>query len=202
MKQYCKICTLAAIAAALMQVLLVVLSWLVTAANPELYQHSMLGGEGLRWLFGHFTENMQSPLLVWILMLGIAYGSVKGSGIIGAMKKNAAHDYRTRFALQTVACELVLFVSVMALLTLLPHAVLLSAVGRLFPSSFTASLVPVSAMAISAMSMTYGFMVGRLCNVHDAFRLMYEGVAAAAPLLVAYVFVAELYHSVLFVFAM
>ena len=86
------------------------------------------------------------------------------------------------------------------LLTLMPHAVLLSAVGRLFPSSFTNGLVPVLAFAVGAMSLTYGFMVGKLKTVYDAFLLMSGGVAAVAPLVVVYVFVAELYHSILFVF--
>ena len=91
-------------------------------------------------------------------------------------------------------------VVVLALLTLMPHAVLLSAVGRLFPSSFTNGLVPVLAFAVGAMSLTYGFMVGKLKTVYDAFLLMSGGVAAVAPLVVVYVFVAELYHSILFVF--
>lgn len=202
MKMYYKICALTAFVACVFQVSLVVLSWLVTAANPEIYLHSMLGGEGLRWIFGHFTENMQSPWLVWILLLGITYGTVKGSGIVSAMRNGAANDYRTRIAMQVVACEFVLFVCVMALLTLMPHAILLSAVGRLFPSSFTSSLIPVLAFVVSAMSVTYGFMTGKLKTVYDAFGLMYEGVAAAAPLLVVYVFVAEVYQSVLFVFAL
>lgn len=110
------------------------------------------------------------------------------------------NDYRTRIALQVVAWEAVALVVVLALLTLMPHAVLLSAVGRLFPSSFTNGLVPVLAFAVGAMSLTYGFMVGKLKTVYDAFLLMSGGVAAVAPLVVVYVFVAELYHSILFVF--
>lgn len=200
MKLYYKICTLAALTACVLQVLLIVLSWLMTAAAPDLYMRSMLGGEGLRWIFGHFMENMQSPLLVWLLLFGVAYGTVKGSGIVGAMRKKQDNDYRTRIALQVVAWEAVALVVVLALLTLMPHAVLLSAVGRLFPSSFTNGFVPVLAFAVGAMSLTYGFMVGKLKTVYDAFLLMSGGVAAVAPLVVVYVFVAELYHSILFVF--
>ena len=100
------------------------------------------------------------------------------------------NDYRTRIALQVVAWEAVALVVVLALLTLMPHAVLLSAVGRLFRSSFTNGLVPVLAFAVGAMSLTYGFMVGKLKTVYDAFLLMSGGVAAVAPLVVVYVFVA------------
>ena len=202
MKLYYKTCTVVALTACVLQALLMVLSWLLTAANPDWYMRSMLGGEGLRWLFGHFTENMQSPLLVWLLLSGAAYGTMKGSGIVSDIRKKRDNDYRTRIALQVVVWEAVAMAVVLALLTLMPHAVLLSAAGKLFPSSFTSGLVPVLAFAVGAMSLTYGFMVGKLKTVYDAFLLMSGGVAAVAPLAVVYVFVAELYRSVLFVFVL
>ncbi len=202
MKLYYKTCTVVALTACALQALLMVLSWLLTAANPDWYMRSMLGGEGLRWLFGHFTENMQSPLLVWLLLSGAAYGTMKGSGIVGDIRKKRNNDYRTRIALQVVVWEAVAMAAVLALLTLMPHAILLSAVGKLFPSSFTSGLVPLLAFAVGVMSLTYGFMVGKLKTVYDAFLLMSGGVAAIAPLAVVYVFVAELYHSILFVFVL
>ena len=200
MKLYFKICTWATLAACAMQMLLVVLSWVLTAASPDLYLRSLLSGEGLRWLFGRFTVNLQSPVLVWMLLLGVAYGAMRGSGIIGAIRKKRDNDYRTRIALQMVACEALAIIVVLVLLTLPPHAILLSATGQLFPSSFTSGLIPVVAIAVSAMSLTYATMVGRLKTVYDAFLLMTEGIAIIAPLMLAYIFIAELYHSLLFVF--
>jgi p-aminobenzoyl-glutamate transporter AbgT len=200
MKLYYKICTWATLSACALQVLLVVASWLLTAASPDLQLRSLLSGEGLRWLFGRFTLNLQSPVLVWMLLLGVAYGAMRSSGIVGAIRKKRDNDYRTRVALQMVACEALAIVVVLALLTLPPHAILLSATGQLFPSSFTSGLVPVLASAVVAMSLTYGVMVGRLKTVYDAFSLMSQGIAIIAPLVVAYIFVAELYHSILFVF--
>ena len=46
MKLYYKICTLAALTACVLQVLLIVLSWLMTAAAPDLYMRSMLEARG------------------------------------------------------------------------------------------------------------------------------------------------------------
>lgn len=199
-KLYYKVSALIALSALIMQALLVVVSWVVTAANPELYMRSMLGGEGLRWIFGRFTENLESPLLVWIILGSIAYGVVLESGVVAAVLKGKANDYGTRMALHVVVAELGVAVCIMALLTVLPHGILLSAVGQLFPSSFSAGLFPMLSFLACVVAFTFGFMTGRFRSVTDAFSAMTEGVKMAAPLLVVYVFVAEFYNSLLFVF--
>lgn len=199
-KSYYRLSALTALSFLVMQVVLAVASWLVTAADPELYMRSMLGGEGLRWIFGRFTENMESPLLVWIILGSIAYGAVAESGIVAAIRKGKANDYRTRVALRMAAGELVAAFCLVAMLTVLPHGILLSAVGQLFPSSFSVGLFPTMAFLACVLSFTFGFMTGRFRSVTDAFCSITEGVKAAAPLLVVYVFVAEFYHSIIFVF--
>lgn len=199
-KLYYKISALVALIVFVMQALLMVVSWLVTAANPELYMRSMLGGEGLRWLFGRFTENLESPLLVWIILGSIAYGAVSESGVVAAMQKGKANDYRTRMALHVVVGELMAAFCIMAMLTILPHGILLSAVGQLFPSSFSVGLFPMLAFLAWVVAFTYGFMTGRFRSVTDAFCSMTEGIKTAAPLIVVYVFVAEFYNSLSFVF--
>lgn len=200
MKLYYKILAWAVLAVCALQMLLVVASWLVTAANPELYMRSMLGGEGIRWFFGRFTENLESPLLVWIILGSIALGTLRKSGIATAMRKNAAKDYRTRMALHVAVCELAAAFCLILLLTILPHGILLSAVGKLFPSSFSTGFFPTLAFVACMVALTYGFMTGQFSTVHDAFEAMTEGVMLAAPLVVTYVFAAEFYHSLMFVF--
>lgn len=200
MKLYYKILAWVVLSVCALQILLVVASWLVTAANPELYMRSMLGGEGIRWFFGRFTENQESPLLVWIVLGSIALGTIKKSGIANALRKNTAKDYRTRMALHVVVCELAVAFCLILLLTILPHGILLSAVGELVPSSFSAGFFPTLAFVACVVALTYGFMTGKFASVHDAFESMTEGVMLAAPLMVVYVFVAEFYHSLLFVF--
>ncbi|MGM9704574.1 MAG: ABC transporter substrate-binding protein, partial [Prevotella sp.] len=50
----------------LAEIVLIILSWLITAAYPELSMRSILSGEGVRWLLGHFVDNQMSPVMVWM----------------------------------------------------------------------------------------------------------------------------------------
>ena len=49
------------------ELLLVLLSWLLSAMMTEGVR-SMLSSEGIRWFFGSFSEVVQTPLLVWLLL--------------------------------------------------------------------------------------------------------------------------------------
>ena len=51
----------------LLQLVLIVVSWVLTAVNPDIQIRSILGSEGLRWLFGTFVSNIASSFLVWML---------------------------------------------------------------------------------------------------------------------------------------
>lgn len=202
-----------ALALIIAQVLLFLVSWLITAARPEIAMHSLLSSEGLRWFFGRFVQNLATPVLVWLLLLSVAYGCVVSSGLgkvlkewasrrLGTSKKtdNFTLSYRQRFALRMVIFELCLVIGVMLLLTAVPHAALLSVTGQLFPSSFSASIVPVVAFAICIFSITYGVMSGRFHSVPEIFRSLCTGIAPTTPLWILYILAAELYFSVRFVF--
>lgn len=202
-----------ALALIIAQVSLFLVSWLITAARPEIAMHSLLSSEGLRWFFGRFVQNLATPVLVWLLLLSVAYGCVVSSGLGKVLKEWASRrlgtskkaddftlSYRQRFALRMVIFELCLVIGVMLLLTAVPHAALLSVTGQLFPSSFSASIVPVVAFAICIFSITYGVMSGRFHSVPEIFRSICTGIAPTTPLWILYILAAELYFSVRFVF--
>ena len=194
-----------ALALIIAQVALFLVSWLITAARPEIAMHSLLSSEGLRW----FLQNLATPVLVWLLLISVAYGCVVSSGLgdvlrvcFGASKKAEASSlsYRQRFALRAVIFELGLVIIAMLLLTAVPHAALLSVTGQLFPSSFSASIVPVVAFALCIFSITYGVMSGRFHSVPEIFRSISAGIAPTTPLWLLYILAAEFYFSVRFVF--
>lgn len=179
-----------------LQASLVLLSWLLAAAMPSTGVHSMLSSEGLRWFFGRFVSLLCHPMLVWLLLLSIAGGTVARCGIFHFSR----HSYRQRVALESALAFLALVVVAMLLLTLMPHAVLLSAVGTLFPSSFSHGLVPVTAFSLTTMSLIYGYLSGQFKGVDVLIDVLTDGVRAAAPLFVLYVQAVELLGSILFVF--
>ena len=179
------------------QLALMFASWLLGAANPVSGIRSLLSGEGLRWLLGRFADTMASPLLVWLVVLAMAYGALCRSRLL-----HRPATYRERRALMIALLLLALIVIVMLLLTVIPHAVLLSATGALWPSPFTASLLPVTAWAAIVISTAYGLVAGTFNDMADVFDALTDGIGRAAPLFLLYILAMQLWQSVCFVFAL
>lgn len=176
------------------QIGLMLASWLLTAAWPEDYAHSLLSAEGIRWFLGRFQDNLASPVLVWLLVCSIAYGAYRKSGI----RKFDHTEYRQRFAMGVANFELALLILVMLALTLLPHAILLNVMGALVPSSFTKCIIPYCAFSVTVICCSFGLVSGRIRGVEGVFRSMTSGIAHFAPCFALYVFAAQLFHSILY----
>lgn len=189
-----KVVVYAAVTLCIAQVVLVLASWLITAAMPENFMHSLLSSEGIRWFFGRFADNLSSHYLVWLLLASMAYGTVKNSGILHF----SMEEYRQRVAIRLVVVELVLFCAVILALTMVPHAILLNAMGSLFPSPFSKSIVPYVCFAVIVMSLSYGLMSERLHGVVSVFDAMTEGIKVASPLFLLYVLAVQLCSSIVY----
>ena len=185
-----------------LQVLLVLLSWFITAAAPDMKVRSLLSGEGLRWLFGNFTNNTATPLLVWLLLLGGAAGTCWKSRIMSVILLKKKPSFLQRFALQMVVLELIVVLILLALLTLMPHATLVSITGALFPSDFSLGLIPLVALVLFWFSLTYGFMGGAFHHIEDLVDSYVTGITFLAPSLLVYFIVAEFYASLCYVFSL
>ncbi len=176
------------------QLLLMLVSWLLAAAIPTSGVRSLLSSEGLRWLLGHFSDMLGTPVLLCLLLLLIAYGSLKGCGIL-----QFKSSYRQSRALIITLLLLVVYVGVIVLLGMIPHAVLLSATGSLWPSPFSAAIVPLFAFGITLLSTVYGYVAGKYCNMSDVYQSLINGIRSGAPLLLFYVLLGQLYYSLLFI---
>ena len=198
----------------LAEVLLVILSWLLSATRMEGVR-SLLSSEGIRWFFGSWQSLFASPLLVWLLLCLIAWGCLRKSGLNRFFTLHSSlftphsslftlHSsllsYRDRLALRVSLVFLVIYLVILALLTLTPHAILLSATGHLFPSAFSRSLVPVIAFGVCLVSITFGLVSGRLRSLADILDALSNGIARGASLIVIYLFAIQLFESIRFVF--
>ena len=184
----------------LLQLVLIVVSWILTAVNPELRMRSILGSEGLRWLFGSYVSNVASSFLVWMLVVGMCAGPLVESGLprsIVAYKEATGYE---RMALFVALWELLVIIVVIALLAFVPHAALLSALGTLMPSSFSACLVPLVAVSLGIVAITYGCIIGRFKSVDSIFSAVLRGIGFVSPLIVVYVFAYEFYCCLRWVF--
>ena len=179
------------------QVLLILASWLLTAAMPDSFSRSLLSAGGIRWFFGRFVDNIESPLLVWLLLLSFVYGVVDHSGIL----HYKASEYRQRIAMRLALFEGIFFILLMLALVMAPHAILLNVMGGLFPSSFSASLVPYCCFSLMVMSVSYGVMSDCMKNVVSVYEALVSGTSKSGGLLLIYVIGAQLYHSIIFLFS-
>ena len=192
-----KILAYIALALAVAQVLLVLTSWLITAAMPEVFDHSLLSAEGIRWFFGRFQDNLASSLLVWLLLASIAWGALQSSGL----SRIDTSEYRQRIAMRLVVLELVIFLAIIMALTLVPHAILLNVMGGLFPSSFSMSIVPYVCFVVVVTSISFGMMSGKLKGIESVFNALTVGIARMSPFFFIYVLAMQFYYSLMFLFS-
>lgn len=184
----------------LAETLLVILSWLLSAMRLSGVR-SLLSGEGIRWFIGDFATVLASPLLVWLVLLLVAFGSLQKSGITSLIPyRSSLITYRDRIAIRVSFAFLIIYLIIISLLTLMPHAILLSASGQLFPSAFSRSQVPLVAFGICLVSVTFGYVSGRFRSLSDVLSALSFGIEKGAPLFILYILLIQFYQSLRFVF--
>ena len=174
---------------------LILISWILSAMRVEGVR-SLLSGEGVRWFFGNFTSMVASPCLAWLILMLMALGCLQKSGLTGLPHTS----YRDRMALRLTIVSFVLYVGVVLLLTVVPHAVLLSSTGSLFPSPFSRSIVPILSFGIILMSVSFGLMSGRFQTLSEVIDALSFGCRKGAPLFIFYILLIQLFESLRFVF--
>ena len=197
------------------QLALILLSWLVTAAFPELPMRSVLSSEGIRWFFGSFVSNQLSPLLIYFIMAVMAVGACVRSRLYDALRETLSNTrsslttssnhqhkvhYREKVGLRIALFEFIVYVIIMILLTAIPHAILLSVTGQLFPSSFSSSFIPSLSLIIIIMSLTYGVASGTIDSVAKMHKVLVGGLEVGSRLVPTYVVGIQLYMSIRYVF--
>lgn len=186
-----------------MQLAVMLFSWVLNAAAPQLHIRPILSPEGLRWLFGSFVDNLSSPLTIWLVLIAMAWGALKTSGLLKTfvdLSHPSRLSFRQTLGLWLVLFELAAFVAVTLLLTAVPHALLLSVTGHLFPSSFSRGLLPMLAAMSLILSLSYGAACGKLDTLGKAYDACVCGLGQWAVLLPIYILATELYCSIAFVF--
>jgi len=189
-----RLIALACVAFGVAELLLVILSWLLSATRLDGVR-SLISSEGIRWFVGEFTYTLASPLLVWLLLVLVALGCLQRSGLM-----SRGRGYRDRVALRVSLSFMIIYVVIICLLTLMPHAILLSVTGSLFPSAFSRALVPIICFGIGVLSISFGMVSGRLHTLTDILDALTFGLQQGAPLIILYIMFFQFYASLLFVF--
>lgn len=183
----------------LLQIMVVILSWMIKTIYPEFNGRSLLSGEGVRWFLGNFTNNVASNILVWIILIGLSWGVIRASNILQVFKRSHTLSYRERLGFRVVLIEIIIWFTVIALLSFIPHAAMLSITGQLFPSSFSKSIVPIIAFIALFSSITYGLIIGRLRKGNLIIEALSNGIKQIAPYIIIYIILIQLIYSIKFV---
>lgn len=182
------------------QCALTLVSWLLSAALPQLAVRSLLSPEGIRWFFGSLVDNMATHQLVHIILICVASQACLHSGLVKALFQWHKLEGRARTAMNVVAIGFAMMLMIVLLLTAIPHAVLLSATGHLFPSSFSESIIAVVALAAILGAVTFGWLSGQINNLTDIQNIMVKSAERWMPWVLVYMGLAELYAAFKFVF--
>ncbi|MDO4820188.1 MAG: AbgT family transporter [Prevotella sp.] len=178
----------------LVQIVVILFSWIADAMQ-WLEISSLLSPSGIRWFLSRFTSNIASPMLVWLLLIACAYGALKGS----VLHKDVDNNHK-RLALTVCSVVTLFIVAGIIALAFIPHAPMLSITGRLFPSPFSDSIVPIICFSVILLSWLYGSVTDTLHTLSDAFSTLVLGVTRFAPLIIVYIFASQLIYSVIYVF--
>ncbi|MDD7318144.1 MAG: ABC transporter substrate-binding protein [Prevotella sp.] len=202
MRRIPSISAMACLAMFFANLMLVLLSWILSAVGVESVR-SLISGEGVRWFLGHYVDIIATPVLAWLLLLSVSYSSVCGSGLYETMRcltNGKRLLLRQRLGLRVILVTLLIITIMMALLIFMPHAILLSPVGNIFPSSFSHSIVPTLAGTITLLSIIYGLVSGKINSVNSTFKCLYCKIHVLFPIFLVYIFAAQLFSCFIFVF--
>ena len=166
---------------------------------PEWNIRNMRSGEAIRWFCGHFVEFCSSPMLVWILLLSMSFGTCRASGILRLRISDIASVRHIRSAVIAASLAGVVYIFAVCMLTLPSHAVLLSAVGTMFPSPFSVAIVPFVSLFVFIVSAVYGIASNNISSIHEITESLVSGVRLAAPLLILFIFAAMVVNSIVYV---
>lgn len=181
----------------LAEMVLILVSWLLSAALPNSGVRSMLSGESIRWFLGHFGTILATPILSWLILAAIAIGCLRCCGVFS---HSSPYTYRERRALLIGGGTLLTCVVAVLLLTVVPHAVLVSATGGFFPSPFSYSLIPVISFSLCAFSIVYGLIADTFQSLRDVYDTLLYCIRWAAPCILFYILLIQFYESLRFVF--
>lgn len=192
-------CAIFAFILIVLQTILIFGSWIISAAIPDSQIRPLIGAGGLRWFFSSFTEDMASPILVYIILLTLTVNVFINSGMCELFSQKRKMNMQKKFALNVVLVELCTFIILIVLLTAIPHAVLLSVTGELFPSSFSKGLIPMLCFIVTILSTSYGLVSGSLRGVYDIWNSITTGINFLTAVCFVYILLFQFVSSLSYV---
>lgn len=152
-----------AVALLVLQVLLVMASWVASIYVDGVY--ALLAPRGIRWMCSSIVDNFASAPLAPSLMALMTVSLMQRSGVYGIFSDRLS--LRKRRAAHVTAAVGATILLVFSLLLFLPNAVLLSAFGTISHSSLAHGWYGLLVLYVSAISLVYGYASGCISSMAD-----------------------------------
>lgn len=178
-------------------------TWIGSAMFSITNVRSLLSAEGVRWYVGAYSDVLATPYLIWILLAGLTYGIVSNSKVVDALQAQLRRERMEFIDRLSLHAAQILFAFILMLIMYLvcaPHAVLLSATGRIYGSSFSSGIMPLLTMLLTIPSLTYALGSSKFKSITDIFNAMVHGVTKTVPLIILYIFVMHLIMTVQYIY--
>ncbi len=130
--------------------------------------NSLFSGDGIRWWVVNFIPNVSAAPFEHIIVGLMSLSVLKESGFLHAFGRNAS--LKCKRALSLSVLVLVLLCLTLAVMTLLPGAVLRNSFGSLTDSPFTSGLFGEVCAIVLVVSNVYGLSSGNFTNLDDTVK--------------------------------
>lgn len=191
---------LTTIALCSIQIIIIILSWIITAIFPEHGFNSLLSGSGLRWLLSKYINNEYSNFCIWFLFFSFFVGTFIWSKLPKKIISYSQCDYNDKFAIKVFFFEIAIGIILCLTLVLYPNSSFLGISGNLFPGPFASASFFIIGMAFFIGSTSYLILSERLKTYKEAERLLVFGIQAVAPLIVIIFLLKKTLEIIKFVF--
>lgn len=200
------------------EVIVIFVSWIGSALSPDSGIHSLLSPEGVRWFVGDFASVLATPVLVYIILVGITIGIVRQSGVVTSIRTvlSGLHDatsstlegkegdffyarYSERLGLRMALATFVVIIIVIALFTFLPHAVLINSHGYILGSSFSRGIIPMMCFCCSLSAVVYGAITSRFHSLSSYVDAVSSGITISSRYILLYLLAAHLFFSIRYI---
>ena len=173
-----------------LQLLLVPLSWVLSALYPQLQLHSLLSGEGLRWALRNLLASHIVPLLPVLVSLSATIGLVRGSKLADSRPVGGGWK----------GLGILLLMLLLLAWGIFEGGFLLTPSGHIRLGTFIGGAVVILSAVLSVCALVAGYLTGAYTSTLQAVQAAVGSVAKAAPLFLLYLLAAQLYAMIQFVF--
>lgn len=153
---------------------------------------NLLSEEGVRWFVRHSIDNMSSAPFVEVLLVMIAVGALRKSGLLSALlHRNSLSERHHRHALY-IALVVWLGCLCLVLWGILPGGNLLSVTGHIAGGPFASGWLYLLTLVMCVPCIVYGLICGQWRNSREVFAGLSSEIASRASCFVTYVVASQL----------